>query len=85
MKLWTRWRTRRRERVAAEAERAARERDAAEAEATRRRLLELASRQPHGSDSGPERADWTWNGPTLVHGLPLLTHGQRRQYHATSC
>lgn len=85
MKLWTRWRTRRRERIAAEAERAAREHDAAEAEAARQRVLDLARRQRYDRDHDSGHRTWSWNGPTLILDLPLLTYGQSRLYRVGSC
>ncbi|MGI5212886.1 hypothetical protein [Plantactinospora sp. CA-290183] len=84
MGVWTWWRERGVRRAAA-IERAWRERDAAEAEAARQRLLDLARRQRYDGAQDPGPTLLTWNGPTLVVGLPLLTYGQRRQYRTGRC
>ncbi|ROT33949.1 hypothetical protein EF879_03405 [Micromonospora sp. HM5-17] len=56
---------------------AAREDDAEE---TRRAIerVELGCRERH--DDAAERAEYGWNGPTRINGLPLLTYGQRCRY-----
>lgn len=51
MKLWIRWRTRRRQ-LAAQAEQQAREHDAAETEAARQRVLDLARQQRYDDEHG---------------------------------
>ncbi|MGI5212331.1 hypothetical protein [Plantactinospora sp. CA-290183] len=72
MGLWNRWRTRRTDQLARE--QAAREQDAAEAAAARQRLLDQARRL------NPGQYQPSWNEPTRIEGLPLITYGQRNQY-----
>lgn len=68
------------ERHAAEVLAAAREDDAEEIRRAIERALELGRRERH--DDAAERAEYGWNGPTRINGLPLLTYGQRCRYGA---